>query len=123
MVYQLFAEMEFDCQQVILNLMVDAIEAMSETSEGFRELRVGTAQTPAGDLLVEVRDSGPGLPPDKIDQFFEAFYTTKPGGVGIGLSICRSIVEAHCGQLWASANVPRGAIFHFTVPGQHGTAS
>jgi C4-dicarboxylate-specific signal transduction histidine kinase len=97
-------------REVILNLMMNAIEAMSETSEGFREMQVSTAQTPSGDLLVEVRDSGPGLPPNKFYQPFETFYTTKPGGLGIGLSICRSIVEAHGGRLLASANVPRGAI-------------
>ena len=110
-------------QQVILNLVVNAVEAMSETSESFRELRVSTAQTPSGDVLVEVRDSGPGVRPDGFDQLFEAFHTTKPSGLGLGLSICRSIVEAHGGQLWASANEPRGAIFHFTVPTQSGGAT
>ena len=77
-------------QQVILNLIVNAVQAMSRLSEGHRELRVSTAQTPSGDVLVEVRDSGPGLPPDTLEQLFEAFYTTKPGGWASG---CRSAVR------------------------------
>jgi signal transduction histidine kinase len=68
-----------------------------------------------------VRDSGPGLEPTALERLFEAFYTTKPSGLGLGLSICRSIIEAHGGRLWASANMPRGAVFHFTVPGQLAT--
>jgi signal transduction histidine kinase len=67
-------------------------------------------------VLVEVRDSGPGLAPESVDRLFESFYTTKPGGLGMGLSICRSIIEAHDGRLWASANTPRGAVFQFTLP-------
>ena len=67
-------------------------------------------------MLVAVQDSGPGLAPETLERLFEPFYTTKPGGLGMGLSICRSIIEAHGGRLWASANLPRGAIFHFTVP-------
>jgi signal transduction histidine kinase len=67
-------------------------------------------------VLVAVRDSGPGLAPTALEHIFEAFYTTKPSGLGLGLSICRSIIEAHGGRLWATANVPRGAVFHFTVP-------
>jgi signal transduction histidine kinase len=63
-----------------------------------------------------VRDSGPGLAPESVDRLFESFYTTKPGGLGIGLSICRSIIEAHQGRLWATANTPRGAVFQFTLP-------
>jgi signal transduction histidine kinase len=63
-----------------------------------------------------MRDSGPPLAPESLDRLFEAFYTTKPGGLGMGLPICRSIIEAHDGRLWASANVPCGAIFQFTVP-------
>ena len=110
-------------QQVILNLVVNTVEAMSEMSESFRELRVSTAQTPSGDVLVEVRNFGPGVRPNVFDQLFEAFHTTKPSGLSLGLSICRSIVQAHGGQLWASANEPRGAIFHFTVPTQSGGAT
>ena len=70
----------------------------------------------SGGVLVAVQDSGPGLSPKSFDRVFDAFYTTKPGGVGMGLSICRSIIEAHGGRLWASANDPRGATFQFTVP-------
>ena len=72
----------------------------------------------SGDILVFVRDSGPGLPPADQDSLFKAFYTTKPNGLGLGLSICRSIVEGHGGRLWASANAPGGAVFQFTLPVQ-----
>jgi PAS domain S-box-containing protein len=102
-------------QQVILNLLINAVEAMSRTSEGPRELLISTEKA-ASEVLVAVRDSGPGVAPANLERLFEAFYTTKGGGLGMGLSICRSIVEAHGGRLWASANLPRGAIFHFTVP-------
>ena len=103
-------------QQVILNLLINAIEAMSAMSEGPRELLIGTRKTESEGVLVAVRDSGSGLAPESADRLFESFYTTKPGGLGMGLSICRSIIEAHQGRLWASANVPRGAIFQFTLP-------
>src|SRR5262249_30703006 len=102
-------------QQVILNLLINASEAMSATSEGPRELLISTASTDAG-VLVAVRDSGPGFAPESVDRLFESFYTTKPGGLGMGLSICRSIIETHRGRLWASANTPRGAVFQFTLP-------
>jgi len=102
-------------QQVILNLLINASEAMSATSEGPRELLISTASTDAG-VLVAVRDSGPGFAPESVDRLFESFYTTKPGGLGMGLSICRSIIETHQGRLWASANTPRGAVFQFTLP-------
>jgi PAS domain S-box-containing protein len=102
-------------QQVILNLIMNAIEAMSEVSEGSRVLLIGTgADTPDG-VTVAVRDSGPGLKPQSLDHLFDPFYTTKPAGMGMGLSICRSIIEAHGGRLWATANAPRGAAFQFTV--------
>jgi signal transduction histidine kinase len=74
-------------------------------------------------VLVTVRDSGPGLASANLDHVFEAFYTTKPGGLGMGLSICRSIIEAHGGRLWASASVPRGATFEFTLPAHPATIS
>ena len=77
---------------------------------------ISTERTESDDVLVAVRDSGPGLAPGTLDRLFEAFYTTKPDGLGMGLSICRSIIEAHGGRLWASANAPRGAIFQFTLP-------
>jgi C4-dicarboxylate-specific signal transduction histidine kinase len=103
-------------QQVMLNLIVNAIEAMSAMDEGPRELLVSTAKGEAGDVRVAVRDWGPGLAPAEFERLFEAFYTTKPSGLGLGLSICRSIVEAHGGRLWASANAPRGATFQFMLP-------
>ena len=101
-------------QQVILNLLLNAIEAMSGMSEGPRELLIGTAKTDPG-VLITVRDSGPGLTAESADRLFESFYTTKPSGLGMGLSICRSIIEAHGGRLWASGNEPRGAVFQFTL--------
>jgi PAS domain S-box-containing protein len=102
-------------QQVLLNLVLNAAEAMSSADEGARELVISTEQDQAG-ALVAVRDSGPGIDPAYIDQVFDAFYTTKSGGTGMGLSICRSIIHAHGGKLWAEANEPRGAVFQFTLP-------
>jgi signal transduction histidine kinase len=103
-------------QQVMLNLVINAIDAMSAIDEGPRELTISTAMNEPGAVLVTVRDSGPGITAENIERLFEPFYTTKASGMGMGLSICRSIIEAHGGRLWASANVPRGAIFQFTVP-------
>jgi PAS domain S-box-containing protein len=103
-------------QQVILNLILNAIEAMGGAGEGPRELWIGTGTDQSVDVRVTVRDSGPGLDPVKPQRLFEAFYTTKQGGLGMGLSICRSIIEAHGGRLWAEPNEPRGAVFRFTVP-------
>jgi PAS domain S-box-containing protein len=103
-------------QQVIFNLMMNAVEAMSEVKEGPRELLISTEKAESDNVLVAVRDSGPGLSPASLGRVFEAFYTTKSSGLGMGLSICRSIIEAHGGQLWATANAPRGALFQFTVP-------
>jgi PAS domain S-box-containing protein len=103
-------------QQVMLNLIINAVEAMSGVSDGPRELLISTGTSDTGDVRVAVRDSGPGLTPAALERLFEPFCTTKPGGLGLGLSICRSIIEAHGGRLWASANVPRGAIFQFTLP-------
>jgi C4-dicarboxylate-specific signal transduction histidine kinase len=130
-------------QQVILNLLINAIEAMSGAGEGQRELWVSSqevTETPArgaralqtGEseedsleyrplaeethVLIAVRDSGPGLDPQRLNRLFDAFYTTKPQGLGMGLAISRSIIEAHGGQLWARVNAPRGAVFQFTLP-------
>jgi PAS domain S-box-containing protein len=103
-------------QQVILNLFINAAEAMSGMSEGLRELVISTAKTDSEGVLVAVRDSGPGIAPESVDRLFKFFYTTKPTGLGMGLSICRSIIEAHQGRLCASANTPRGAVFQFTLP-------
>ena len=79
-------------------------------------MSISTEQTEANSVLVAVRDSGPGIDPENIERVFEAFYTTKSSGVGMGLSICRSIIDAHGGRLWAEANEPRGAVFLFTLP-------
>lgn len=103
-------------QQVLLNLMMNAIEAMTITKEGPRELWVGAEKHDAQYVVVRVQDSGPGIAPQQQDRLFEAFYSTKPGGLGMGLAICRSIVEAHGGRLWTTANEDRGAAFHFTLP-------
>jgi PAS domain S-box-containing protein len=101
-------------QQVLLNLIINAIEAMRDVGEKERELLIITRHGPDG-VSVEVRDSGPGFAPADIDRVFEAFHSTKPSGLGLGLSICRSIIEAHNGRLWASANQPRGASFQFAL--------
>lgn len=103
-------------QQVILNLIMNAIEAMNGTDEGERRLLVSTHDQAPHSVLVAVSDSGPGLDPQNFDRVFEAFYTTKSTGMGMGLAICRSTIEAHGGRLWASANEPRGAVFQFTLP-------
>jgi PAS domain S-box-containing protein len=103
-------------QQVILNLVLNAVEAMSGVDNGVREVRISTGREASNALLVTVRDFGPGLDPQKVDRLFEAFYTTKPDGLGMGLAICRSIIQAHGGRLWATANEPRGAVFQFTLP-------
>lgn len=109
-------------QQVILNLLMNAAEAMSDLGEETRELLISTQTDVAGGVLVAVRDSGPGLDAASAHRVFEAFYTTKPEGLGMGLAICRSIIEAHGGRLWASANEPRGAVFQFTLPPRQKTA-
>jgi signal transduction histidine kinase len=103
-------------QQVVLNLILNAVEAMSTVEAGPRELLISTEPTQSGRVLVSVRDSGPGIDPDHLEHVFDAFYTTKSSGTGMGLSICRSIIEAHGGRLWADANKPRGAVFQFTLP-------
>ncbi len=90
---------------------------MTTVEAGPRELLISTEQTQTGAVLVSVSDSGPGIDPDRLDRVFEAFYTTKPSGVGMGLSICRSIINAHGGRLWAETNEPRGAVFQFSLPG------
>ena len=103
-------------QQVILNLIVNAVEAMTRTTDGPRDLLISTEKAEPDGVLVTVRDTGPGLEPASMEHIFDAFYTTKPEGMGMGLSISRSIIEAHGGRLWAAANVSRGAVFQFTVP-------
>jgi PAS domain S-box-containing protein len=102
-------------QQVVLNLILNAVEAMGSVEAAPRELLISTEQDHTG-VLVVVRDSGPGIDPTHLERVFEAFYTTKSRGVGMGLSICRSIIDAHGGRLWVEANEPRGTIFQFTLP-------
>jgi C4-dicarboxylate-specific signal transduction histidine kinase len=103
-------------QQVMLNLIINAVEEMSGATEGPRDLLISTGRADSNDVIVSVRDSGPGLAPGALERLFDAFYTTKSNGLGLGLSICRSIIEAHGGRLWATANAPRGASFEFTLP-------
>jgi PAS domain S-box-containing protein len=103
-------------QQVILNLMMNAMEAMSGVGNGPRELLIRSGTDESQGVLVSVQDSGPGLDPKSLDHLFDAFYTTKPQGLGMGLAISRSLIEAHGGRLWASANAPHGAVFQFTLP-------
>src|SRR5713226_2488071 len=102
-------------QQVLLNLIINAIEAMNDVRDA-RELSISSANDDSRNVLVAVRDSGPGLDPRNLDRLFEAFYTTKPDGMGMGLAISHSIVEALGGRLWAEPNVPRGAVFQYTLP-------
>jgi signal transduction histidine kinase len=103
-------------QQIVLNLIMNAVEAMSDVSKGSRDFLISTAEDISNGVLVTVRDSGPGLNPESLERLFDPFHTTKPGGMGMGLSICRSIIEAHGGQVWAAPNLPQGATFHFSVP-------
>jgi PAS domain S-box-containing protein len=102
-------------QQVVLNLILNAVEAMGSSKAGVRELSISTEQHHNG-ILVAVRDSGQGIDPPYLERVFDAFYTTKSSGMGMGLSICRSIIEAHGGRLWATGSEPRGALFQFTIP-------
>jgi signal transduction histidine kinase len=103
-------------QQVILNLLINAIEAMSGLRDGRRELLVRSGTDESKHIVISVQDSGPGIDPENLDHLFEAFYTTKPQGLGMGLAISRSIVEAHGGRLWATVSAPRGAVFQFILP-------
>ena len=104
-------------QQVALNLILNAVEAMGSVQEGPRELSISTEQNQVKGVLVAVRDTGPGIDGKHLERVFQPFYTTKSSGVGMGLSICRSIIDAHGGRLWTDANEPRGAVFQFTLPG------
>jgi PAS domain S-box-containing protein len=103
-------------EQVILNLVMNAIEAMSTDTSAPRLLCIRSHGEATGAALIRVEDSGPGIAPETMDRLFEAFFTTKPSGMGMGLSICRSIINAHGGRLWASPGSPRGAVLQFTVP-------
>jgi signal transduction histidine kinase len=103
-------------QQVVLNLILNALQAMGPAGEGARQVLITTRQIELNDLYVGVQDTGLGLSPETLSRLFEPFYTTKPNGMGMGLTICRSIVEAHGGRLWVSACEPRGALFQFAIP-------
>jgi C4-dicarboxylate-specific signal transduction histidine kinase len=103
-------------QQVVMNLILNAVEAMASVESGPRDLLISTEQTRGNGVLVRVGDSGPGINRENLDRVFEAFYTTKTSGMGMGLSICRSIIDAHGGLLWVEANEPRGTVFQFTLP-------
>jgi C4-dicarboxylate-specific signal transduction histidine kinase len=103
-------------QQVVLNLILNAVQAMDAIPDKAREVCITTGESLPGEVRLGVRDTGPGLTPDGFSRLFEPFYTTKPSGMGMGLAICRSIVEAHGGRLWATANKPRGAMFQFSIP-------
>jgi signal transduction histidine kinase len=102
-------------QQVLVNLFVNAIDAM-KTAPAPRVLALRSARSSDGDALLSVSDTGVGLPTEGADHMFDAFFTTKSGGTGMGLSISRSIIEAHQGRLWPAPNAPRGAVFQFTLP-------
>jgi PAS domain S-box-containing protein len=110
-------------QQAVLNLILNAVEAMTGVNDGSRELLISTEKDLSGGVIVAVQDTGPGLDAAHLARLFDAFYTTKPGGMGMGLSICRSIIEAHGGRLWATSNIPHGAIFQFSLPAKAENAS
>jgi len=102
-------------QQVLTNLILNGIDAMKEV-EGTREIAIRSRRTDEDQIMVSVSDTGVGLPPERAEQLFDTFFTTKPQGTGMGLSISRSIISAHGGRLWAEPNEPRGAVFRFTLP-------
>jgi len=103
-------------QQVILNLITNAVEAMSDVMDRKRVLRIETKESESGLVLITVEDTGTGVEPAQMDRIYDAFFSTKPEGMGMGLAICRSIVEVHGGRLWASSRQPHGSIFRFTIP-------
>jgi signal transduction histidine kinase len=103
-------------QQVILNLIVNGLEAIAKSSDGARELIVSSDGDEEDRVIVAVSDSGEGLDAANSEHVFDAFFTTKPDGMGMGLAISRTIIEAHGGRLWATSNSPRGAVFQFTLP-------
>ena len=103
-------------QQVILNLVVNGIEAIVNNKNGERELSISSGKDGSNNLIVAVRDSGAGLDPANLERVFDAFFTTKANGMGMGLAISRTIIESPGGRLWATSNSPRGAVFQFTLP-------
>jgi signal transduction histidine kinase len=110
-------------QQVIINLVMNGIEAMQSVTDRPRELVIRSRQDETQQVLASVTDCGVGISAENVDRLFNPFFTTKSGGMGMGLSICRSIIESHGGRLWATANVPHGATFQFTLPVNADTAS
>jgi len=110
-------------QQVVINLVMNGIEAMQSTTDRPRELVIRSGQDDAHGVLASVTDCGVGISAEDADRLFSPFFTTKSSGMGMGLSICRSIIEAHGGRLWATTNVPYGAMFQFTLPANADTAS
>jgi signal transduction histidine kinase len=103
-------------QQVLVNLVLNAVEAISSVEDGVRELSIRTAPSEKGGIRLAVHDSGPGIEPENLERVFEPFYTTRTSGIGMGLAICRSIINGHGGRLWVAPNEPRGAVFQFTLP-------
>ena len=101
---------------MILNLILNAIEAMLGINQGAREIQISTESYSTREVLVAVSDSGTGIAPEHRERVFESFYTTKSNGLGIGLSICRSIIDGHGGRLWADGRQPNGSVFRFTLP-------
>jgi C4-dicarboxylate-specific signal transduction histidine kinase len=110
-------------RQVMLNLIINAVEAMSPYAAGARDLLIRTAKTKSGGVLVAVRDSGPGVDPANLERIFDAFFSTKADGLGMGLSICRAIIQAHGGRLSATRGAARGTILRFTLPAATDSAS
>src|ERR1044072_6228089 len=96
--------------------MISVLEAMAKCKDGPRELSVSSSKDQSNNLIVAVRDSGEGLDSTNLERVFDAFFTTKPDGMGMGLAISRTIIESHGGRLWATPNSPRGAVFQFTLP-------
>jgi signal transduction histidine kinase len=107
-------------QQVVINLVANSIEAMSDVMDRTRLLSIGAQTHESGEVLITVADTGMGIDPKIMDRIFEPFFTTKERGMGMGLSICRSIVENQGGRVWASPGSPHGAIFHIRLPSQSG---
>jgi signal transduction histidine kinase len=105
-------------QQVAINLFVNAMHAMSSASGRRHELTVRTRLQNTDEIVVSVEDNGPGIDPENLDRLFMPFFTTKSDGMGLGLAICQSIIEAHGGRIWATRNSGRGATFHFALPAQ-----
>jgi signal transduction histidine kinase len=107
-------------RQVVVNLLMNAVEAMDAVTDSLRAVRIKTEIYDPNYLLIAVEDTGTGIDPKNIDRIFDAFVSAKPNGMGMGLSICRSIIEAHGGRVWATTNLPRGAVFQFTLPSAEG---